>query len=228
MKEISFPLLKASEIEVRIGTFNKDKSKCSLLLYKTARVDANVLDKVVGQFNWQKKFYELKGNIYCSVGIYDDERKEWVWKDDCGKESQTEAEKGEASDAFKRAGFAWGIGRELYTAPMIWVDNNGGYYECSKIEYKDGEISYVEIINTKTKEVVYPSKKAPTSVKKTQETSSDRQKMFDKVYDYYNKLDTVRKTQMIAYCEKTFGTNNLYKLTDEQLKQLCTIISKEK
>ena len=64
----------------------------------------------------------------------DTELKEWLWRWDCGVESNTEQEKGQASDCFKRAGFKWGIGIELYTAPFIWASvatkkNEKGKYE---------------------------------------------------------------------------------------------------
>ena len=137
-EELKFPLLEADDIEVRVGSFKEGKG-LTLLLYKTARTDANILDKVVGQFNWQKKFYALKDTIYCSLGIRVERQTtlidgsihsdfEWVWKDDAGKETEFEGEKGEASDSFKRAGFAWGIGRELYTAPFIYIKNEQGIY----------------------------------------------------------------------------------------------------
>ena len=117
MEGLKFRLLTASEIEVRVATIS-DKG-CSLLLYKDARCDMNILDETVGANRWQRKHYECKGNLFCSVGIDFDGY--WVWKDDCGSESYTEKEKGEASDSFKRACFNWGIGRELYTAPFIWI-----------------------------------------------------------------------------------------------------------
>jgi hypothetical protein len=116
--------LRADEIECRVQSV-KEKGLV-LLLYKDARVDMNILDETVGSANWQNKFYEHKGILFCSLGIntnYDkpDSPDRWIWKDDAGVESNTEAEKGNASDARKRAGFAWGIGRELYTSPFIWV-----------------------------------------------------------------------------------------------------------
>lgn len=117
MEDLKFDLLKAEDIDVRFGNVCKDGY--TLLLYKNARVDMQMLDKTVGKSRWQRKHYELKGNMYCSVGIKFDN--EWVWKDDCGTESQTEKEKGEASDSFKRACFNWGIGVELYSAPVIIV-----------------------------------------------------------------------------------------------------------
>jgi hypothetical protein len=127
-------LLKAGEIECRVQSVKKtdNGAGCILLIYKDARVDQRVLDEVFGPMGWQRDHKELKGNIYCGIGIHNGQ--EWVWKWDCGSESNTEKEKGEASDSFKRAGFNWGIGRELYTAPFIWIDlDNGEYSE------KDGK-----------------------------------------------------------------------------------------
>ena len=115
--EYMFRDLKADEIDVRIAQVKS--TGVSLLLYKDARVDQNILDETLTPFKWQREHKELKGNIYCGISIYDEERKQWVTKWDCGKESFSDSEKGEASDSFKRAGFNWGIGRELYTAPFI-------------------------------------------------------------------------------------------------------------
>ena len=119
-----FRELRADEIECRVQSVKENG--LVLLLYKDARVDMNILDETVGASNWQNKFYEHKGILFCSLGINTNYAKpelsdRWVWKDDAGVESNTEAEKGNASDARKRAGFAWGIGRELYTAPFIKI-----------------------------------------------------------------------------------------------------------
>ena len=115
---MQFRNLNESEIEVRIAQIKEGKG-ASLLLYKDARCDMNILDETVGSENWQREHYECKGNLFCRVGIKCDG--EWIWKSDCGTESNTEAQKGEASDSFKRACFNWGIGRELYTAPFIFI-----------------------------------------------------------------------------------------------------------
>lgn len=166
---IKFRDLRADEIDVRIQSVsmkNGVPTGVILLLYKDARVDMNILDETVGPANWQNKFYECKGNLFCSLGIninYDKPDAafpEWVWKDDCGSESNMEKEKGEASDARKRAGFAWGIGRELYTSPFIFMKaedcniNNGKCYDKFKvygIEVKDGRITRLAIANMTTK-----------------------------------------------------------------------------
>jgi hypothetical protein len=111
--------LMASEIEVRVGQVGDGYA--TLLLYKNARVDRAMLDEEFGQMNWQCRYSEHKGNLFCSIGVWDDRKEQWVWKEDCGTESNTEKEKGEASDAFKRAGFRWGIGIELYNSPRIYL-----------------------------------------------------------------------------------------------------------
>ena len=111
--------LRPDEIEVRVGTVGE--KGVTMLLYKNARVDMAILDETFGEFNWQCDYKELKGNMYCGIAVLNEAAGEWVWKWDCGTESFTEREKGEASDAFKRAGFKWGIGRELYTSPFIWL-----------------------------------------------------------------------------------------------------------
>ena len=115
---MEFRPLRNDEVDVRIGQ-QLDNGDVILLLYKDARCDMNILDE--SGVLWQRKHYECKGNLFCSVGIYISGLGEWVWKDDCGTESFTEKEKGEASDSFKRACFNWGIGRELYTAPFIYI-----------------------------------------------------------------------------------------------------------
>lgn len=151
-----FRTLRADELDCRVGTCN-DKG-FSLLLYKDARCDQNVLDETVGKENWQRDHKEVKGNLFCGVSIWDDSKKQWITKWDCGVESNTEKEKGEASDSFKRACFNWGIGRELYTAPFIYIKGNTKRnakgnpvptfkrMEVGEIEYEDGKITQLVIL----------------------------------------------------------------------------------
>lgn len=119
-----FRLLKADEIDVRVSNITKDGSRGMFLLYKDARADMTILDECVGSLNWKRE--HTRDNMNCIVSIYDPEKKEWVSKEDTGTESYSEKEKGLASDSFKRACVNWGIGRELYTAPNIWVQQNQG------------------------------------------------------------------------------------------------------
>ena len=179
---LKFRDLRAEEIECRIQSVHKEGKGLVLLLYKDARCDMNILDETVGAESWQREHYECKGNLFCRVGILckhqydsdkDDDRdwdKEWIWKSDCGTESNTEAQKGEASDSFKRACFNWGIGRELYTAPFIWISadkcniNNGKCYDkfdVVKIGIEDKKIVGIRIMNVTKNEVAF-SWKAPS------------------------------------------------------------------
>ena len=161
--------LTASDVECRIGMCKENGLQ--LLLYKDARVDMNILDEKVGQEGWQREHYEVKGNLYCRVGIRFGET--WVWKSDCGTESNTEEQKGEASDSFKRACVNWGIGRELYSAPFIWIpstectiksfkaSNGKETYKCNdsftvtELEIKNKVIVGLAIRNNNTKKVCY-------------------------------------------------------------------------
>jgi hypothetical protein len=117
-----FRFLTADEIEVKVKQVKENGLVC--LLYKTARTDMDLLDETVGHANWENDYREIKGNLYAGIGIRQSDGT-LVWKWDCGIESREDGEgnekKGEASDAFKRAGFRWGIGRELYTSPFIWI-----------------------------------------------------------------------------------------------------------
>lgn len=160
MKKLEFRTLKANEIECRVGTINE--KGLTLLLYKDARCDMNILDETAGPLNWKRE--HLRDNANCVVSIYDEEKKEWISKEDTGKESFNEAEKGLASDSFKRACVNWGIGRELYTAPFIYIpsekcsiykNTKGKYsvketFKVTKIEYNENrEIKGLQIINNK-------------------------------------------------------------------------------
>lgn len=125
--------LNASEIECRVAQCGKSKNGawCSILLYKDARVDMKILDEVYTPLGWQREHTLIGDRLYCTISIWDAEKNVWIKKQDVGTESYTEKEKGQASDAFKRAGFNVGIGRELYTAPKIFINLNPGEYKES-------------------------------------------------------------------------------------------------
>lgn len=156
-----FRKLTASEIDVRVSTIKENG--VSLLLYKDARCDMNILDETVGQFNWMRS--HTRDNANCIVSIWDKNKNQWISKEDTGTESYTEKEKGIASDSFKRACFNWGIGRELYTAPFIWVSDVEVKEYKGKLTTKDrfsvktigcdakGNINELEIINSRGKTV---------------------------------------------------------------------------
>lgn len=170
---MEFRELKANEIELRVGAVTK--TGYTLLLYKNARVDMAVLDETIGQENWQRDHKEVKGNLYCGIGIWSEAKKQWIWKWDCGAESFSDKEKGESSDSFKRAAFNWGIGRSLYTAPFIWINCDNADGKMSKeeqrrvagmyvttYEVENGNITKLEIVDKDGKSVykfgIAPSK----------------------------------------------------------------------
>lgn len=128
MEEIR--LLSKEDIEVRVAQTlaGNNKVRVNLLLYKNARVDMKIMDELFTPMGWKRTHKLIGDRLYCSVEVYNPETKEWICKEDVGVESNTEAEKGQASDSFKRACVNWGIGRELYTAPRITVELNENEY----------------------------------------------------------------------------------------------------
>ncbi len=213
-------LLKADEIECRIATINE--KGLSLLLYKDARVDQRILDETFGIFGWKRSHQCIDGNLYCTVEIYDKDSGEWISKQDVGTMSYSEKEKGQASDSFKRACFNWGIGRELYSAPFIWIPagtaaiqskesdsrNKEKKYYCydrfsvSSIEYNgDREISSLVIVNEKG-QAVYAMKNKDTVRKavdgKAAEATGSQKKGKQK-----SRLSTAQMTSLMDELDRT-------------------------
>lgn len=143
---MKFRKLRADEIDVRVGGVAQDARGAWLLLYKDARCDMNILDETVGVYGWQRHHEVIGGNLYCTISLWDEEKKMWIEKQDVGTESNQDKEKGQASDAFKRACFNLGIGRELYTAPFTWVSDNSisDKKDWNKKKFKVSHISYDE------------------------------------------------------------------------------------
>jgi len=182
---MEFRLLNADEIDCRIATVKS--TGVSLLLYKDARCDQNLLDETVGSMNWQRSHQVIDGNLYCTVSIWDEVKKQWISKQDVGTESYTEKEKGQASDSFKRACFNFGIGRELYTAPFIWIPSSlcniseGKCYdkfEVSEIGYDEKRnINKLVIINPKSRVEVFRMGAEPTEIFTDTKIDSKKLKM---------------------------------------------------
>lgn len=174
---IKIRLLRADEIECRVSTIGQ--KGLGLLLYKDARVDQKILDETFTPFGWKRTHQEINGNLYCTVEIWDAGKGQWIAKQDVGTESYSEKEKGQASDSFKRACFNWGIGRELYTAPFIWIPADkteiqlkGDKYSTNDrfhvwgIQYdKERNISALSIANSR-QQLVFQMGKADADSKK--------------------------------------------------------------
>ena len=225
-------LLRADEIECRVAMANGNG--VSLLLYKDARVDQRILDEVFGIFGWKRSHQCIDGSLYCTVEVYNKETGEWVAKQDVGSNGEQQKEKSQASDSFKRACFNWGIGRELYSAPFIWVpagkvaiQKKGDKYFCnehfsvSSIAYNEGrEITGLVILDSKNQTVYEMKQRASgragakeavkeASGKKPKETKGSSQ--------------TVSAEQMNALAEELVRTG----VEVEQVKERYQIDSME-
>ena len=180
-------LLRADEMECRVSVINE--RGLSLLLFKDARVDQKILDETFTPFGWRRTHQSIDGNLYCTVGVWDKEKQQWIAKQDVGTVSYSEKEKGQASDSFKRACFNWGIGRELYTAPFIWVPaenvsinpkgdrcTTSDRFSVQAIEYnEEREISSLVIVNGRGVKVFEMKQKQETKQKQEQEYKQGNQ-----------------------------------------------------
>lgn len=200
---MTFRKLTANEIDCRVASVAKNGS-LMLLLYKDARVDQKLLDENFGIFGWQRKHEVIGGNLYCTVSVRNPETGEWVSKQDVGVESNTQKEKGQASDSFKRACFNIGIGRELYSAPTIWVkkgdyeeNDNGSTYDrfsVTDIGYdKEGNINRLSIKNTKTNKVVFTYGIEHVEAEVVKDKKKEKKEVIPGYPDKEKMLEVIRK-----------------------------------
>ena len=218
-------LLKAEEIEVRIAAVRS--TGISLILYKDARCDQNLLDETFGSMGWQRSHQVIDGNLYCTVSVWDEEKGQWISKQDVGKESYTEKEKGRASDSFKRACFNFGIGRELYTAPFIWIpsslckiDKEGDSYKC-KEQFEVSEIGYDKkrninkliIINSNSKTEVFSWQKTPTQTFKVELIDATKVKALEK-------MCKDEEIPILYLCD-LYGVNELKELNEAKFNNIA-------
>lgn len=106
----------------RVQSFSKNKASAQCVAYIDARDVMDMLDNTLGAENWQDDYKVIDGKLLAGIGIKCDNV--WVWKWDTGTESNMEAEKGQMSDAFKRAAVKWGVGRFLYSKKIMFVETN--------------------------------------------------------------------------------------------------------
>ena len=226
--------LRSSEIECRVQQVKSNG--CVLLLYKDARCDMRILDEVFGIDGWEREHQVVNGNLYCTVRIWSEKRQQWISKQDVGTESNTEKQKGEASDSFKRACFNIGIGRELYSAPFVWInldksevqEENRRYkldykvkFEVKEIEYnEDREISKLVIIDQNGKErFSYGNAKNKTKAKSNP--------LLEEVYKMAKERGFSRSSVNNKIIEKGFDilnfTNEAYEVMYKGLYNLPTV-----
>lgn len=222
---MKFRNLKAEEIDVRVG--NCFSWGYTLLLYKDARCDMNILDETLGAENWQRDHKEVKGNLYCGVGIWSSEKSQWIWKWDCGVESNTEKEKGEASDSFKRACVNLGIGRELYTSPQIRIScemengklpqsEKGRRFRVKEIEYNDNkEIVKLVIVDNKNVQV-FPANNLENTPK-PQEKKEVKEEYWSGIQCEECTEDLT--TKVAKYSKQKFGRYLCYNCQEDEKKK---------
>lgn len=237
MKE--FRDLRADEIDCRVSTITE--KGVSLLLYKDARCDMNILDETVGNLNWKRE--HCRDNANCIVSIWDDSKNQWVSKEDTGTESFTEAEKGLASDSFKRACFNWGIGRELYTAPFIWIKagdckivedkraKNGvtcrDRFSVTDVEIKDKKIVKLEIRNDSTSQrcFVWASKQATVPELPTANPIKRGDSTLEQLDEITAKAELTNTN--LAKLMGVYGAKALVELTKEQANAAIDILNEK-
>ena len=215
MKEI--PLLTANDVECRIKKITNEGAV--LLLYKTARVDMRILDEVYGSMNWQRHHEVINNNLFCTISVWDSEKSQWVSKQDVGTESNAEAEKGQASDAFKRAGFAWGIGRELYDSPFIWISGKVDKYDrfhVTDIQYdrEKQEFTRLVIFDDKGKERY----RLGTKTDRPQSADDRRQKGIAAIVELVKKNNAAEA--FADFLKQTTKKDDLNALTIDELQSV--------
>ena len=207
-------LLKANEIECRVGSFKP--TGMTLLLYKDARADMKILDETFGFDGWERKHELIDGKLFCTVSVWSEKRNCWISKQDVGTESNAEKEKGQASDSFKRACVNLGIGRELYTAPFIWIPANKGYDKYEKFSVK--EIGYNQnkeidklVILDSNGNIAYKFGGSNILISK-----AEQEELFMLAKDL--KTDTVKEIL------NSYGFKSSRDITKDKFKYICLII----
>lgn len=228
MDNITIRLLRADEIECRIGTINE--KGLSLLLYKDARADMRILDETFGCLGWKRTHQSIDGNLYCTVELWDSEKNTWIAKQDVGTVSYTEKEKGQASDSFKRACVSVGIGRELYSAPFIWISaqkcnlqrRNDKWicydkFAVSDISYNENrEIVGLTVVNQETGEISY-------SMFPKQPPKGNQNNRFSELMYELQRTGVLLDTVLARY-----GVNSMEEMTPEILGKAINSLKRTK
>ncbi len=242
-------LLRADEIECRIGTISE--KGLSLLLYKDARADMKILDEVYGPMGWQRRHELIGGSLYCIVSVWDETKEQWISKMDVGTESFTEKEKGQASDSFKRACVSLGIGRELYTAPFIWVsaskvkiENRNGKlttydkFKVADISYSESrEIAGLTILNQDGRMIYSLNGNVNAKSADCKKTAADSQKQPERRMPE-QKQNTVKEQEVNRELARTgvaldavlqrYGVGSIYDMNEETYRKALNSLKRTK
>lgn len=221
---LHFRDLRAEEVIVRPGETRNNRVK--VFLYKDARSDRRILNESVGELNWQSDYFEQHGMLFCKVGIRNPGTGEWIWKADTGSESNIEAEKGLASDAFKRACFAFGIGEALYSAPDVWINLTdkdmfqgklSQTFRVSKMTIEQGYITSLTIVD-KWENVRYTYGRNDSPAKPGQNEQPPQEE--------YSVPQKGPRPQVYEYIQEPFDPE--LTMTPEELERLCSSETQKK
>lgn len=229
--------LRADEIECRVGSINE--KGVTLLIYKDSRVDMKILDEVFGPLGWQRKHEVIDGNLYCTISVYDKETGQWISRQDVGSAGFTEKEKSQAADSFKRAAVLFGIGRELYTSPLIWIPSNkcdliqrGEKFYCNNrfkvlaIDYgKNKEITGLTIVNEKGTVVFEMKRKEEKNTEESKLNSQLKDGLTEQQTEaLYAEMDRTGVEMMEI--EERYGVSNVDDITPEIYRRLMNSLKK--
>ena len=231
-----FRNLRADEIDVRINQIASNY--CTMLLYKDARCDMNILDETVGAMNWKRE--HTRDNANCIVSLWDEDKQQWISKEDTGTESFSEAEKGLASDSFKRACVNWGIGRELYSSPNILVfpkkemspkGKDNEFFENTNGKYTTKTYFWVEIIdydeNDNIKDlIIRDNKNNVRFTKLTKEKEQELGKLDETMHKYIKALEEKDDKFDREKFYKYFGTDSDATMTYKQIEEAIALLDK--
>ena len=240
MEQVTIRFLRADEIECRISIINE--KGLSLLLFKDARVDQKILDETFTPFGWKRSHQVIDGNLYCTVEVWDKEKSQWISKQDVGTMSYAEKEKGQASDSFKRACFNWGLGRELYTAPFIWIsastvpiqkkEREQKYYTYERfhvqsISYdKEGVINSLTIVNSGN-QVVYSFNLQEEDISK-KHSSTEKQESLNKNQIAQLEKELIRTGVALDAVLERYHIQSTQQMTEEIYKKAMNCLKKSK
>lgn len=194
----------------------------------------NILDETVGPLNWKRE--HSRENANCIVSIWDNDKAQWISKEDTGTESNTEKEKGLASDSFKRACVNWGIGRELYTSPFIWIPSNlcsikeGKCYdrfEVTHIKIENKQITALKIVNTTSGVECFKWKQAEAEKIEPIEDGKLTEKEVTDLYEFM-KRKNLSDEKITTTLQKSYGVNTLNELTKSQCVMIKMNLMKNK
>lgn len=203
---------------------NKENPYVIVIPYLDSRAIQERLDNVVGCFNWQDKYKEVKDGFICELSIRINNQ--WITKENGANYTNIEQVKGGLSDSFKRvASSGFGIGRYLY-------EENQRFTECSlNLKELKLENNNYETAKTKEKKKIYWIKpKIEPLVDKVRKYNEKHKKVGNQeitLLEVIMKLSNTNKNKFIEYIKKEYGWENLNELDMQEYKECMETLLKK-